>query len=89
MNTSEWALLTFTILGQLSAGALLVLMGVRLYVTAKAGLKEIMVPGTGRFKIPWAYDGGRMVVLKNATTTKADMNLRILGLLQVFIITKV
>ena len=40
MNTSEWALLTFTILGQLAAGALLVLMVVRLYVTAKAGLKE-------------------------------------------------
>lgn len=40
MNTSEWALLTFTILGQLAAGALLVLMVVRLYATAKAGLKE-------------------------------------------------
>lgn len=40
MNTSEWALLTFTILGQLAAGALLVLMVVRLYVTNKAGLNE-------------------------------------------------
>ncbi len=40
MNINEWALLTFTILGQLAAGALLVLMVVRAYATAKAGLKE-------------------------------------------------
>jgi anaerobic dimethyl sulfoxide reductase subunit C (anchor subunit) len=40
MNTREWALLTFTILGQLAVGALLVLMVVRSYATAKAGLKE-------------------------------------------------
>ena len=40
MNINEWALLTFTILGQLAAGALLVLMIVRAYATAKAGLKE-------------------------------------------------
>jgi anaerobic dimethyl sulfoxide reductase subunit C (anchor subunit) len=40
MNTREWALLAFTILGQLAVGALLVLMIVRSYTTVKAGLKE-------------------------------------------------
>lgn len=40
MNIREWALLTFTILGQMAAGAMLVLMVVRAYATAKAGLKE-------------------------------------------------
>ena len=40
MNTREWALLTFTILGQLAAGMMLVLMIVRAYVTSKVGAAE-------------------------------------------------
>ena len=40
MDSREWALLTFTILGQLAAGALLVLMVLRAYATAKAGVNE-------------------------------------------------
>lgn len=40
MNTHEWALLIFTILGQLAVGALLVLMVVRTYVSSKAGVDE-------------------------------------------------
>lgn len=40
MNTREWALLTFTILGQLAAGMMLVLMIVRAYVTSKVGVAE-------------------------------------------------
>jgi len=40
MNTQEWALLTFTILGQMAVGALFVLMIVRAYVSRKAGVEE-------------------------------------------------
>lgn len=40
MDIREWALLIFTILGQLAAGALLVLMIVRAYAVAKAGVQE-------------------------------------------------
>ena len=40
MNTQEWALLTFTILGQMAVGALLVLMVVRAYVSSKASAEE-------------------------------------------------
>lgn len=40
MNTQEWALLTFTILGQMAVGILLVLMVVRVYVSRKASTEE-------------------------------------------------
>jgi anaerobic dimethyl sulfoxide reductase subunit C len=40
MNTQEWALLTFTILGQMAVGALLVLVVVHAYVSSKAGAEE-------------------------------------------------
>ncbi|RPJ20676.1 MAG: hypothetical protein EHM33_27960 [Chloroflexi bacterium] len=40
MNTREWALLIFTVLGQLAVGALLVLMVVRAYISSKAGVDE-------------------------------------------------
>jgi anaerobic dimethyl sulfoxide reductase subunit C (anchor subunit) len=40
MNTREWALLAFTILGQLAVGALLVLMIVRTYFASKVGAEE-------------------------------------------------
>lgn len=36
MNIREWALITFTILAQMAAGAMLVLMVVRAYITSKA-----------------------------------------------------
>jgi anaerobic dimethyl sulfoxide reductase subunit C (anchor subunit) len=37
MNTREWALLAFTILGQTAAGLMIVLMIVRTYIAGKAG----------------------------------------------------
>lgn len=40
MELREWSLIVFTILGQLAAGALVVLMILRAYATAKAGVKE-------------------------------------------------
>jgi anaerobic dimethyl sulfoxide reductase subunit C (anchor subunit) len=40
MNTREWALLIFTILGQTAAGSLLVLMIVRTYVKSKADVEQ-------------------------------------------------
>ena len=40
MDTREWALIVFTILGQLAAGSMLALMIVRAYATTKAGVKE-------------------------------------------------
>ncbi len=40
MNTREWALIIFTILGQLSVGTLLVLLIVRAYLTGKAGAEK-------------------------------------------------
>jgi anaerobic dimethyl sulfoxide reductase subunit C (anchor subunit) len=40
MNTREWALLTFTILGQMAVGGLLALMIVRAYISSKAGAQE-------------------------------------------------
>lgn len=40
MNTQEWALLIFTILGQMAVGALLVLVVVHAYVSSKAGAEE-------------------------------------------------
>ena len=40
MELREWALIVFTILGQLAAGAMLVLMIVRAYATNKAGVEE-------------------------------------------------
>jgi anaerobic dimethyl sulfoxide reductase subunit C len=40
MDTREWALLIFTILGQTAAGALLVLLFVRTYVKSKAGAEQ-------------------------------------------------
>lgn len=39
MDIHEWALIIFTILGQMAAGGLLVLMVVRAYVSAKAGVE--------------------------------------------------
>lgn len=41
MNLREWALITFTILGQLAAGALLVIMVVRALLAAKAKNEEV------------------------------------------------
>ena len=40
MELREWALIVFTILAQLAAGSMLVLMVLRAYATAKAGVKE-------------------------------------------------
>lgn len=40
MNSNEWALIIFTILGQMSVGAFLILGIVRLYATHKAGAAE-------------------------------------------------
>jgi anaerobic dimethyl sulfoxide reductase subunit C len=40
METREWALIIFTILGQLSVGTLLVLLIVRAYVSGKAGAER-------------------------------------------------
>ena len=40
MELREWSLIVFTILGQLAAGAMLVLMTLRAYATAKAGVRE-------------------------------------------------
>jgi DMSO reductase anchor subunit len=40
MNTREWALLIFTILGQLAAGMMLVLMIVRAYAVRKVGAEQ-------------------------------------------------
>lgn len=40
MNTREWALLIFTILGQIAAGSLLVLLIVRAYAVRKAGVEQ-------------------------------------------------
>jgi anaerobic dimethyl sulfoxide reductase subunit C (anchor subunit) len=40
MEPREWALIVFTILGQLAAGAMLVVMILRAFATAKAGVKE-------------------------------------------------
>jgi anaerobic dimethyl sulfoxide reductase subunit C len=40
MDTREWALLIFTILGQTAAGSLLVLMIVRTYIKSKAGVEQ-------------------------------------------------
>lgn len=36
MNIREWALITFTILGQMASGAMLVLMVVRAYLAMKS-----------------------------------------------------
>jgi anaerobic dimethyl sulfoxide reductase subunit C (anchor subunit) len=40
MNTQEWALLTFTILGQMAVGSLLVLMVVRAFVSRRASAED-------------------------------------------------
>ena len=40
MNIREWALITFTILAQMAAGAMLVLMVVRAYLTSKATTQD-------------------------------------------------
>ena len=40
MDTREWALLIFTILGQIAAGSLLVLMIVRTYAVRTAGVEQ-------------------------------------------------
>jgi anaerobic dimethyl sulfoxide reductase subunit C (anchor subunit) len=40
MNTQEWALLTFTILGQMAVGSLLVLMVVRAFVSRRASVED-------------------------------------------------
>lgn len=40
MDTREWALLIFTILGQTAAGVLLVLMIIRTYIKGKAGVEQ-------------------------------------------------
>jgi anaerobic dimethyl sulfoxide reductase subunit C len=40
MDTREWALLIFTILGQTAAGSLIVLMIVRTYIKSKAGVEQ-------------------------------------------------
>ncbi|HEY6072155.1 MAG TPA: DmsC/YnfH family molybdoenzyme membrane anchor subunit, partial [Anaerolineales bacterium] len=40
MNTQDWALITFTILTEMSVGAFLVLGAVHYFVTRKAGLQE-------------------------------------------------
>lgn len=40
MDTREWALLIFTILGQIAAGSLFVLMIVRAYAVSKAGVEQ-------------------------------------------------
>jgi len=40
MDTREWALLIFTILGQIAAGSLLVLMIIRAYVVRTAGVEQ-------------------------------------------------
>lgn len=39
MDTREWALLAFTILGQTAAGLMIVLMVIRTYISGKAGVK--------------------------------------------------
>lgn len=41
MNIREWALITFTILGQMASGAMLVLMVVRAYLALKAKTKVV------------------------------------------------
>ncbi len=41
MNIREWALITFTILGQMASGAMLVLMVVRAYLAMKAKTEEV------------------------------------------------
>ncbi len=40
MNIREWALITFTILAQMAAGAMLVLMVVHAYLTSKASAQD-------------------------------------------------
>ncbi len=77
MDTREWALLIFTILGQIAAGSLLVLLVVRAYIVLKSGVEQadrftdgplfLIVPIMGLALLSSLFHLGNPLHIVNAT----------------------